>query len=28
MNTTWGTNFPLWYEDDGVVRATLHLRDG
>ncbi len=23
LNTTWGTNFPLWYEDDGVVRATL-----
>lgn len=22
-NNTWGTNFPLWYQDDGVVRARL-----
>ncbi|MDA3959192.1 MAG: DUF5054 domain-containing protein [Planctomycetota bacterium] len=23
LNTTWGTNFPLWYEDDGVLRLRL-----
>lgn len=22
-NNTWGTNFPLWYQDNGVVRASL-----
>ena len=27
LNTMWGTNFPMWYEDDGVVRATLRLVD-
>lgn len=26
LNTTWGTNFPLWYQDDGVVRARLNVR--
>ncbi len=25
LNTTWGTNFPMWYQDDGVVRARLAL---
>jgi len=25
LNTTWGTNFPMWYQDDGVVRARLVL---
>jgi hypothetical protein len=24
-NNTWGTNFPLWYEDDGVFRFGLEL---
>ena len=24
-NNTWGTNFPMWYEDDGIVRARLQL---
>jgi len=26
LNTTWGTNFPMWYDDDGLFRCVLDLR--
>jgi len=24
-NNLWGTNFPMWYEDDGLARFRLHF---
>jgi hypothetical protein len=25
-NNVWGTNFPMWYEDDALFRFTVHLK--
>lgn len=26
-NNLWGTNFPMWYEDDGLARFRLHFTE-
>ena len=26
FNTMWGTNFPLWYEDDARFRFVIHIK--
>lgn len=28
LNTTWATNFPAWYQNDGRFRFTIKLGDG